>query len=222
MLVETDVKLFMLFLESQGYDLWLEKVAYPTYLVEKLTNVKINVHILEKLKTFIENDMCNETKGVVALYPTNLRLLSKVNSKNLSDTEKPVNYFDDALIGTSYPEINEKLSIADVRYQWALLKTFNKYLAPAVPYINTSQSLSDIPKNSIPMTLSAYMSFTRNLCLMNVKFDLRHLILEKTSVQREHAPRLYFERLKIAHKNRENEESDENAGSPRRGAGEQA
>ncbi len=44
---------------------------------------------------------------------------------------------------------------------------------------------------------------------MNVKFDLRHLILEKTSVQREHAPRLYFERLKLAHKNRENEDGDE-------------
>jgi|LauGreDrversion4_2_1035121.scaffolds.fasta_scaffold468963_2 hypothetical protein len=38
---------------------------------------------------------------------------------------------------------------------------------------------------------------------MNVKFDLRHLILEKTSINREHAPKLYFERLKLAHKNRE-------------------
>ena len=93
---------------------------------------------------------------------------------------------------------------------------FNKYLAPAVPYINTSQSISDIPHHSIPMTLSAYMSFTRNLGLMNVKFDLRHLILEKTSVQREHAPKLYFERLKIAHRNRENEEGDGEESSPRR------
>jgi hypothetical protein len=42
---------------------------------------------------------------------------------------------------------------------------------------------------------------------MNVKFDLRHLILEKTSVAREHIPKLYFERLKLAHRNRENEEN---------------
>ena len=69
--------------------------------------------------------------------------------------------------------------------------------------------MSDIPKNSIPLTLSAYMSFTRNLCLMNVKFDLRHLILERTSVNREHAPKLYFERLKLAHKIREQEEGAE-------------
>lgn len=61
------------------------------------------------------------------------------------------------------------------------------------------------------MTISAYMSFTRNLCLLHVKSELRHLILEKTSVQRENVPKLYFERLKIAHRNRENEEESENA-----------
>ena len=40
---------------------------------------------------------------------------------------------------------------------------------------------------------------------MNVKFDLRHLILEKTSVAREQqqsqVPKVYFERLKLAHRN---------------------
>ena len=55
---------------------------------------------------------------------------------------------------------------------------------------------------------------------MNVKFDLRHLILEKTSVQREHAPKLYFERLKIAHKNREFEEGEEGANSSPKKPGE--
>ncbi len=59
------------------------------------------------------------------------------------------------------------------------------------------------------MRLSAYMSATRNLCLMNVKFDLRHLILEKTSIQRDVAPKLYFERLKLAHRNREQIEDSE-------------
>lgn len=55
---------------------------------------------------------------------------------------------------------------------------------------------------------------------MNVKFDLRHLILEKTAVAREHAPRLMFERLKLAHRNREYEENGEENGlsqSPKRG-----
>jgi hypothetical protein len=44
--------------------------------------------------------------------------------------------------------------------------------------------------------------------LLNVKFDLRHLILEKTSVQREQPPKLYFERLKLAANNKDNNSGD--------------
>ncbi len=40
---------------------------------------------------------------------------------------------------------------------------------------------------------------------MNVKSDIRHMILDKTSVEREVAPKLYFERLKLAGKNISNE-----------------
>lgn len=143
--------------------------------------------MLEKLKTFIEIDMCNETKGVLTLNPNNLRLLSKLSPQTLmnsvtKENDIPLNYYDDSLMATTYPEIYESLSLADVRYLWSLLKTFNRYLAPAVPFINNSQSIQGLPTNSVPLTFSAYMSFTRNLCLMNVKFDLRHLILEKTSV----------------------------------------
>ena len=122
-----------------------------------------------------------KTKGVQKLQANNLRLISKTSTDVLSKEEKPLNYYEDAMLSNKYPEIFENLSLIDIRYQWALLKTFNKYLAPAVPYINNSLSISDIPTNTVPLTLSAYMSFSRNLCLMNVKFDLRHLILEKTS-----------------------------------------
>ena len=71
-----------------------------------------------------------------------------------------------------------------------------------------------VPSSTIPMKLAAYMSSTRNLCLLNVKFDLRHLILEKTSILIDHPQKLYFERLKLAHKNRElrdNEEDDDSS-----------
>jgi hypothetical protein len=49
---------------------------------------------------------------------------------------------------------------------------------------------------------------------MNVKFELRHLILEKTSVQREIPSKLYFDRLKLAHRNREQVEDGEDRKSP--------
>lgn len=41
------------------------------------------------------------------------------------------------------------------------------------------------------------MSTLRNICLSNTKYELKHLILKKTSVERDRAPILYFERLKL-------------------------
>lgn len=187
MLAEADVREFLRLLESQGIDAWLQRVFYASPIIPEAANKKVTITGLEKLKAFIEVEMCKESKGVVALHPSTLRLLYKsgVNLERITDdSERPVNYYNDTLFGANYPEIqDENVSLADIRYQWALLRVFNKYLAPTVPFINTSHSMTDlVPQSSIPMKLAAYMSSTRNLCLLNVKFDLRHLILEKTSI----------------------------------------
>ena len=147
------------------------------------------------------------------LHPSTLRLPQKVHIDltELTLKDRPINYYDDTLIGANYPELQEStVTQADLRYQWALLRIFNQYLAPTVPFINTTQSGGgeSLSSSCIPMRLSAYMSATRNLCLLNVKFDLRHLILEKTSVQREQPPKLYFERLKLAANNKDNNSGD--------------
>lgn len=87
---------------------------------------------------------------------------------------------------------------ADISYYWALIKTFSQYFAITVPFINCSTSIADNPdEGAIPITLSAYMSSLRNLCLSNTKYELKHLILKKTSADREKAPVLLFERLKL-------------------------
>ena len=123
----------------------------------------ITINMLEKLKHFIEIEMCKESKGVVNLHPSSLRLLSKVGIRpeDIAESERPINYFNDTLIVASYPELLDepRLTQADVRYQWALLRIFNKYLAPTVPFINTSHTvMSDIiSSRNIPMRLSAYM-----------------------------------------------------------------
>jgi len=64
---------------------------------------------LEKLKQFIEVDLCKESKGVVALHPSNLRLLSKldIELKGKEEAEKPINYYDDSLISANYSELND-------------------------------------------------------------------------------------------------------------------
>lgn len=87
---------------------------------------------------------------------------------------------------------------ADLSYNWALIKTFSKYFATTVPFINCSTSIADTPAaGAIPITLSAYTSSLRNLCLSNTKSELKHLILKNTSVEREKVPVLRFERLRL-------------------------
>lgn len=76
-----------------------------------------------------------------------------------------------------------------------------------MPFINCQVSIADTPEEeAIPITLSAYMSSLRNLCLSNTKYELKHLILEKTSVSRETTPVLQFARLKLADGNEGQEE----------------
>lgn len=93
----------MLMIESQGYDFWFQQVTYPTYLSPDSKDQRVSsIQILEKLKAFIEIDMCRETKGVQTLNPCDLRLISKVpremlqNPFNKDELVKPVNYYDDS------------------------------------------------------------------------------------------------------------------------------
>lgn len=88
-------------------------------------------------------------------------------------------------------------------YNWALIKTFSKYFAIAVPFINCSVSADTPEEGAVSITLSAYMSSLRNLCLSNTKYELKHLILKRTSVEREKAPVLQFERLKMLEDNQQ-------------------
>jgi len=52
------------------------------------------------------------------------------------DKVHPVGYFDDKACESRYKEISNELSMAEIRYVWALLKTFNEFYVPAVPIIN--------------------------------------------------------------------------------------
>jgi len=195
-------------LEHQGYDLWLEKVRHPTYLPpDDGLNNSARLSLLEKLKTWVEVDLCKETKSVLSLEPSSIRLLYKMEGYRVESTS--LHQFSSDLFHTNYPSLGDAFSNLDLRYNWALIKVFNSYIAKAVPYINCQEAITDIPPQAIPMTISAYMSQTRNLCLMSVKVELRHLILEKTSVNREATPKLYFERLKIAHRGEEEKRPQE-------------
>ena len=119
------------------------------------------------------------------------------------DFEKPLGYYDDQDMAIAAKQQGSQywfnsLNQADFNYLWAMIKTFSEYFAMSVPLINCSESIADLPEDgAIPITLSAYMSSLRNLCLSNTKYELKHLILKKTSVEREKTPVLHFERLKL-------------------------
>jgi hypothetical protein len=90
--------------------------------------------------------------------------------------------------------------MAEIRYIWSLIKTFNEYYVPAVPIINQLQSFIDVPSHSVPLNIGLYMKDLRDLSLNCVKTNLRFLILDQTSVAVEKTPVLYFDRLKMAEK----------------------
>mmetsp|Transcript_28539 Transcript_28539/g.43118 ORF Transcript_28539/g.43118 Transcript_28539/m.43118 type:complete len:176 (-) Transcript_28539:1475-2002(-) len=119
------------------------------------------------------------------------------------DISQPLGYFNDSLTALNAKQQDSQfwfnsLCQADLNYYWSIIKTFSSYFAMTVPLINCSASIADLPEEGvIPVTLSAYMSSLRNLCLSNTKYELKHLILKKTSVQREKTPVLHFERLKL-------------------------
>lgn len=116
---------------------------------------------------------------------------------------KPLGYHDDLTTATEAQNQGNQhwfnqLNQTDVCYNWALINTFSKYFAITVPFINCSTSIADNPdEGAIPITLSAYMSSLRNLCLANNKYEVKNLILQKTSVVVEKVPALTFERLKL-------------------------
>lgn len=150
--------------------------------------------MLSDLRELVEVDVCNESKSVLTLKGNDIRLLQKHNLK-----EDPIFIFDDTLVYSNYPQMSTQLSLMDMRYNWGLMRVFNKYLIQAVHFINMSDSVPFIPKHSIPFTMASILSTARTLCLSSLKAELRHSVLEETALYREQCPDLFFERLKMAH-----------------------
>lgn len=107
MLAESDVKQFYRMIESQGFDFWFHRAYHNSFIIPEACNRMITINMLEKLKHFIEIEVCKESKGVVSLLPSTLRLLSKldIRPEDLPESERPINYFNDTLIVASYPEL---------------------------------------------------------------------------------------------------------------------
>lgn len=100
---------------------------------------------------------------------------------------------------------------------WALLKSFNEQLSPAMPFILQQGGLADqnLSASNLQLTVASYLATTRNLGLLCVKSDLRHLIMDKTAlpVSDGNIPNLVFERMQIMKSTRKEESKSEPFGS---------
>ena len=65
-----DLRIFMNFMISQGYDLWLTQAFYPTHVARylpKMMEYCRNPILLKKVKNLIERSFCNQQKIVIGL-----------------------------------------------------------------------------------------------------------------------------------------------------------
>jgi hypothetical protein len=82
----------------------MNRAFFASYNIPESSNKLISIPMLEKLKAFIEIELCNESKSIMALHPSALRLLCKLNitSAELQEQDRPINYYDDTLLGANY------------------------------------------------------------------------------------------------------------------------
>lgn len=59
-LVATDVVLLFRLLESQGYDFWLQKQAFASFMPSKREPRRLDKNMIEALKVFVEISFCEE------------------------------------------------------------------------------------------------------------------------------------------------------------------
>jgi len=89
--------------------------------------------------------MCGESPAINDLKANSVKLLSMIDNSILSDSAKPINYYDDHRIEDDFPEVIKKMALVDVRYYYSLIRNFNKYFTSAVPYINNSFDKTSAP-----------------------------------------------------------------------------
>ena len=195
-----DVHKVWKFLEVCGYDLWLYEAGF-NLIVEAHKDVKlIPVRALEQLMNFLQIDLCKENKTVLNYPPVNIRI--PMESSDRPEADRPINYIEETLFPVRYITLN-KYTLAEIRYSWALIKTFNRNLAEAIDFVSTS---SAIPYNFNAkwFNLGTYLSAFRNLWMTPIKIELSQKIMQKTAIARDHVPKVTVERLKsIAEKEKQ-------------------
>lgn len=246
-LAQANARLFFKFLDSQGYDLWLEKVVPQSYLLrdnESLQHYSRDLDFLTNMKVFIEKFYCKEKILEENLESQQIRIVNlmkvlkphmaeikvedfkeeeKKDAENLEEEKKddeeekdkvdeqeeeqdfatilsetgPRNVLDLELV----MELKEKmkgLSELEIRYAWAILQVFNKYLENTTHEMNHQEIFEKVPESLKPMAMTSYLSQVKDLVLSSVISQVRYQLMDLTSIDSEFTAKLYFQRIQMA------------------------
>jgi other hect domain ubiquitin protein ligase E3 len=162
-------------LEKAGIDLWLCKTL-------GCVNKTLTRKQLEALTDFVESRLCKQTRASLYLPPSSIR----APIEDVTSVNHAMHFFPSTLSG---------LTTQHLRYNWALIRVFNRYIFDSIGLCNLTQH-SLLPRDSCTLSLASALSELRALVVFPVKIEVEQQVFALTSVMREGAPKVILERLK--------------------------
>jgi hypothetical protein len=166
-------------LESVGVDLWLQQSL-------SVKETRFDIKHLEALMSFIESRMCQETAAVLIVPCSFVR-------QPLAQT-RSINFAQD------FTGSDLCFSLSALRYNWAKLKVFNRFMLEVISYFEVSYH-SFLPQGALSLSVGSTLSEARGLLMLPIKVELTQKIFDKTAVPRQNAPKVELERLKLKKEN---------------------
>ena len=198
--LQNSVEIFK-FLETQGYDLWFQKVNYMRKGANLLEQPKfIQTEQIIQLMKLVQVDLCKETKAVLSYQPTNIRFIIQNPLLIFEDNESPINYESHATY-VRYQELVQ-CGIHDVRFTWAIIKKLNQCLSDCINFVNMQNvsNTNDI-ESTLYLSLANYVSNYREIIMNPIKIAMAMRALSKTAQHRDFTPKVTVERIKMAQEN---------------------
>ena len=93
------------------------------------------------------------------------------------------------------------ITLEQIRYNWALIRVFNRYIFDSIGLCNLTQH-SLLPREALTLSVASALSELRALVVFPVKIEVEQNVFALTSVMRESPPKITLERLKLTESNK--------------------
>jgi len=177
--------------EELGYDLWLDCARDLTGSQELFDQVS-----LKELLEFSEVELCNETRFVISL-PSSMIRIPEFTTQKFDSKDNGIHHYYNQAATLKYNCLQEQ-PLKKIRYNWSVLKKFNHYLSDSINFINGIFNEGRLNSHSIPLNIPVLFSEFRGLLTKPILNEMQQRVFEKTAIPRENPPKLTMERLKIS------------------------